>query len=492
MTHHVQWNRRDFLKTVSIGATGAMLLPLLEGCAPLARLGGARRDPWEELPAILARIVPPTFPARDYDVTQFGAVGDGTTDCGDAFREAIASCNMNGGGRVVVPPGRYLTGPIHLRSKVNLHVMEGATILFSTDPARYLPAVHTRWEGVELMGYSPLIYAFEQDDIAITGKGTLDGQASTANWWPWKGGTQNGWKAGQPNQNAARQKLFAAAEQGVPVPQRTFAEGSYLRPQFIQPYRCRNVLIEGVTILRSPMWEVHPVLCTNVTVRNVSINSHGPNNDGCDPESCRDVLIEGCTFDTGDDCIAIKSGRNADGRRLATPSQYIVVRECRMKDGHGGVTVGSEISGGVHHVYAEKCVMDSPNLDRALRLKNNAARGGVLEHIYMRDVQVGEVADAVLQVDFYYEEGKNGAFMPVVRDLEMLRVTSRKSQYGIYARAFEGSTIADVRLLDCRFDGVAKGNVVEGVQGLEVEDVLVNGRRVSASDMAVKAPGGAA
>jgi polygalacturonase len=263
-----------------------------------------------------------------------------------------------------------------------------------------------------------------------------------------------------------------------------FAEGSYLRPQFIQPYRCRNVLVDGVTIVNSPMWEIHPVLCTNVTVRGVKISSHGPNNDGCDPESCRDVLIERCVFDTGDDCIAIKSGRNADGRRLHAPTENVIVRGCEMRDGHGGVTVGSEISGDVRWVFAERCVMNSPNLDRALRLKTNAMRGGVMEHVYMRDVQVGQVADAVLQVDFYYEEGTKGPFTPVVRDIEMTRVTSRKSQYGLYLRGFPTAQISDVRLVDCQFDDVAKGNVVEQVRGLSLERVRINGREVDAAAMA--------
>lgn len=223
------------------------------------------------------------------------------------------------------------------------------------------------------------------------------------------------------------------------------------------------------------MWEINPVLCTNVTVRRVTISSHGPNNDGCDPESCRDVLIEHCIFDTGDDCIAIKSGRNADGRRIGVPSENIVVRDCEMRDGHGGVTVGSEISGGTRYVFVERCRMDSPRLERALRLKNNAMRGGTLEHIYMRDVVVGEVADAVLQVDFLYEEGANGAFTPIVRDVELQRVTSRKSVYALYLRGLAKGTIDDIRVIDCRFDGVARPDVVEGVTALVRKNVMMNG-----------------
>jgi len=221
------------------------------------------------------------------------------------------------------------------------------------------------------------------------------------------------------------------------------------------------------------------VLCTNVTVRDVTIDSHGPNNDGCDPESSRDVLIERCRFNTGDDCIAIKSGRNADGRRINVPSENIIVRDCEMRDGHGGVTIGSEISGGVRHVYAERNKMDSPNLDRALRLKNNAMRGGVLEHIYMREVTIGHLADAVLQVDFLYEEGPNGNYPPVVRDVELLRVTSRKSTYALYLRGYEKATIDDIRVIDCTFESVAKPDVAEQVTRLVERNVTVNGQKVS-------------
>jgi len=479
-TSKSELSRRDFVRVLT--AASGTLLVAVPGCGVLrGSLAPARvSDPWGAVPQILARVVAPTFAAREFDVTAFGARGDGRTDCTGAFRAAIAACSAAGGGHVVVPSGRFLTGPIHLRSNVNLNVRREATVAFSRDPRAYLPPVFTRWEGVELMGYSPLIYAFQQENVAVTGEGTLDGQAGELHWWPWKG-LWKGRFGEPPTQAEARARLFEMAESGVPVAQRVFADGSYLRPQFIQPYRCRNVLVEGVTIVNSPMWVIHPVLCTNVTVSNVSVVTHGPNNDGCNPESCRDVLIQRCLFDTGDDCIAVKSGRNADGRRLATPTENVVIRDCRMKDGHGGVTVGSEISGGVRWVFAERCGMDSPNLERALRFKNNAARGGVLEHIYMRDVTVGQVADAVLSIDFHYEEGARGSFVPVVRHVELRNVTSRKSGYGIFVRALERSTIEDVRLVDCRFDGVTKGNVAEGVRDLTLENVFINGSRVDVS-----------
>lgn len=465
-------NRRRFIYSAGIGA-GALLL---SRCAILGR--NPAESGWDTVPDILGRIRPPVFPDRRFDITTYGAVGDGRTDCSAAFRQAIDACALAGGGRVLVPPGRFLTGPITLKSNIDLHVARGGTIAFDTDPLKYVPPVFTRWEGVELMGVSPFIYAFEQSNIAISGDGTLDGQADCDHWWNWRGHDGCAVPKRANPQVRARDRLFDMAERGVPVSQRVFGLEEKLRPNFIQPYRCTNVLIEGVTIINSPMWEIHPVLCTNVTVRKVKVRSHGPNNDGCNPESCRDVLIEDCEFDTGDDCIAIKSGRNADGRRINVPSENIIVRGSRFKDGHGGVTIGSEISGGCRNVFAENCVMDSPNLDRALRLKNNAMRGGVIENVYMRDVQIGQVADAVLQIDFHYEEGAHGPFAPVARNINMSNITSQKSKYGVYLRGLPNAPIYDVRVVDADFRNVEKGNVTEHVRGMELENVRINGLRI--------------
>ena len=407
---------------------------------------------WQTADQILARIKAPVFPDRDFAIAEFGAVADGKTDCTAAIAKAIAACHQAGGGRVIVPAGKWLTGAIHLRSNVNLHVSEGATLLFSTDPAAYLPVVYTRWEGTECMNFSPLIYAFEQENIAITGSGTLDGQASEETWWKWaRRGADNKSPAG-PDAAA----LVASGNAGVPVAQRVYGAGHFLRPNFIQPYRCKNVLIEGLHLRRSPMWEVNPVLCTNVTVRNLDIRSHGRNNDGCDPESSRDVLIEGCTFDTGDDCIAIKSGRNDDGRRVGVASENIIVRKCTMKDGHGGVVIGSEISGSCSNVFVENCEMSSPDLTCALRLKSNAMRGGVLQNIFMRKVNVGLVKDSVLQIDFLYEEGAKGEQKPVARNVLMENITVAQTPRVLNVRGFPAATISGVRIYNSSFKQIKK------------------------------------
>ncbi|MGE5360694.1 MAG: glycoside hydrolase family 28 protein [Bacteroidales bacterium] len=472
--------RREFLKALGAGlvvsACPAPAWARLQSGARPDLLAGAT-NPWSALPRMLARIAPPTFPARDFDLTRFGAVGDNRTDNTAALRAAIAACQRAGGGRVVVPAGQFITGAIELKSRVNLHLDDRATLRFTRDASKY-PVVVTRFEGMECMNYAPFIRAFQQENVAVTGGGTIDGNSSCEHWWPWKGRTNCGWKAGEPKQDADRQALVDMVERGVPVKERVFGPGHYLRPQFIQPYRSNNVLIEGVRLVNSPMWQVHPVLCTNVIVKDLSIQADGPNTDGCNPESCTDVLIKNCYFDTGDDCIAIKSGRNADGRRLNAPSRNIVIQGCRMRNGHGGITVGSEISGGVSGVFAEDCTLDSPLLDHAVRIKNNAVRGGLVQNIFVRNLDIGEVAQAALTIDFYYEEADKGRFTPIARNVVMEKVKTRKAQYALYLRGFANAPVGPVSLVDCNFDGVQKGSVLEHADAVTVRNVRVNGTLV--------------
>ena len=463
--------RREFLGATAAGLTTAAL-------AVTARAAGAQHPAWDEVPRILARIKAPVFPQREFDVTKYGAVGDAKKECTESINRAITECSRAGGGRVIVPKGTFSTAAIHLKSNVDLHVSSGATLLFSRDPKRYLPLVYTRWEGVECMNYSAFIYADMQENIAVTGEGTLDGNCTCEFWWPWKGRTNCGWSKGQPDQDAARNRLFEMGDRDVPVKDRLFGEGSYLRPNFIQPCHSKNVLIEGVTIVNSPMWEINPVLCTNVTVRNVKVKSHGPNNDGCDPDSSKDVLIENCVFDTGDDCIAIDSGRNRDGRRVGVPCENVIVRNCEMKDGHGGITIGSMVSGGVRNVFAENCKLSSPNLNQALRFKSNAMRGGTIENVFFRNIEIGQISDAILQVDLNYEEGPKGPEHPVVRNIDIRDVTCKRAKYALNLQGFKTATVRDIRLERCRFDNVAEKDVVKEVEGLVLNDVKVNGKTV--------------
>jgi polygalacturonase len=443
-------------------------------------MAGMENDPWKKAGDILEQITAPEFPDRDFLVSDYGAVNDGSTDNTEAFKRAIEDCSQAGGGRVVVPAGAYLSGPIYLESNVNLHLQRGATILFSTDPEDYLPLVYTRWEGVELMNYSPLIYAFEEENIALTGHGVLDGQANESNWWPWKGKKNYGWQEGMPHQGGEgnRAALFEMAERGVPVEERVFGEGHYLRPQFVQPYRCENVLIEGLTIINSPMWILNPVLCNNITIRGVRVESQGPNSDGCDPESCKNVLIENCFFNTGDDCIAIKSGRNADGRRINVPSENILIRNCEMADGHGGVVIGSEISGGARNIFAEHCKMNSPHLDRALRIKTSSRRGGVVENVYLRNIEVGQVAEQVVRVNMHYED--SGAYIPTVRNIEVRNMSVENGgKVGVLLEGYEQSPVENIRLINVEIKQVKTPYKFSHVKDVMFENVRINGKEIN-------------
>lgn len=433
---------------------------------------------WEKMEVILEGIQVPEFPDRLFNILDFAATAGDT--CTEAFRLAIEACHQAGGGSVIVPKGDYISGAIHLMSNVELHLEAGATIFFSTDPRDYLPNVRTRFEGSELYNYSPLIYAYQQENIAITGEGVLDGQASMENWWLWKHGNKDKSNSQQePNSNP---RLLEMMTNGIPTENRIFGDGYYLRPSFIQPYECNNILIEGVTVVRPPMWMIHPVLSENITVRNVKLFSQGaPNGDGCDPEACKDILIEGCEFNNGDDCIAIKSGRNRQGYDAGIPTENVIIRNCKMLDGHGGVVIGSESSGGVRNIYAYDCEMSSPNLDRALRLKSNKYRGGVIENIYLRDITVGEVKNAAVRINQNYSSKTTQGEIKYTsyRNIFVERMICNKADYAIQIMGLEAHPVENVKIIDCQFNNIKKENVLEHVNELVLENVTIDGKGVS-------------
>ena len=434
--------------------------------------------------AIEASIVAPKFADTEFDITAAGITTASTAkEIQTAINATIEKCSEAGGGKVIIPPGTWNTGAITLKSNVNLVIKAGATLLFAYDPFLY-PLVKTRWEGLDIMNYSPCIYAYQAKNVAITGDGIIDGNGTKDTWWKWCGAAKYGYDKNtlqsQSNAFAGNEKykqvdakgnvlsnrntLLWMADNNIPTEERVFGLGCGMRPQLVNFYECENVLVDGVTLLRSPFWVIHPTLCKNVTVRRCKIINDGPNGDGCDPESCENVLIENCIFNTGDDCIAIKSGRNGDGRRTPRPSKNIIIRGCTMEDGHGGVVIGSEISAGVQNVFAEDCRMDSPNLDRVLRIKTNTCRGGVTDGIYMRNVNVGQCREAVLRINLQYEpneQAKRG-FKPVVQNIYMENVTCKKSKYGIMLNGLEDTVAINyLNIRNCTFSGVTEKPILK-------------------------------
>lgn len=428
----------------------------------------------------------PQFADREYSITQFGASPKASAAKNQkAINRAILMCSKKGGGRVVVPRGEWLTGAIRMQSHVNLVVEEGATLKFAFEPELY-PLVKTSWEGIGCWNYSPCIYAYQATDVALTGKGTIDGNGSKQTWWPMCGAPRYGFVKGETKeaQNlGSRAQLLKYAENDVPWDQRKFGMGKGLRPQLVNFVESDGILIKDLHLVNSPFWVIHPLLSKNITVDGVFVQNDGPNGDGCDPEACDGVLIQNCTFDTGDDCIAIKSGRNNDGRLWNKPSQNIIIRNCKMADGHGGVVIGSEISGGCRNVFAEDCYMDSPHLDRVLRIKTNNCRGGLIENINMRNVTVGQCNEAVLRINLDYEPREEcyRGFEPTVRKVYMENVTSKESKYGVQIIGLNNiENVYDITVKNCKFDGVSKAPVsISGkTRDIKFDNLFINGSLV--------------
>lgn len=413
----------------------------------------------KKLPFAMPPVKAPLFPERTLDVRDFGAVDDGTTANTQAFRQAIEACHEQGGGTVSIPAGTWATGPIHLLGNVNLRLEKDALLRFSTRFADYLPVAFTRWEGIECYNYSPLIYARDCENVAVTGAGTCDGQGEA--WWHWK-----------KLQQSAAKTLYDAELDGVPVQERVYGtEEAALRPQFIQTVRCRNVLIEGVTFLNGPMWTMHPVYCENVLIRRVTVKSHGPNTDGLNPDSCRNVLVEDCSFSTGDDCVAINSGMNEDGWRVGRPCENIVIRNCHMSEGHGAVAIGSGMSGDVRNVYVHDCRFTGG--DQGLRLKSMRGRGGVVENVYFENIHMAGLRREAIVLNMFYGSttvNPRSQAPPAFRDIHIQGVTCASAGTAVVIRGLPEQRVERVVLENLRLNAV-EGIRCQDVNGLTLRDV---------------------
>lgn len=328
------------------------------------------------------------FPARDFPITRYGARKDDPKATMKAFEKAMQACNKAGGGRVVVPQGEWVTGKIHFKDSCLLYLSEGSTLVFEDDPSLYLPAVHTSWEGTECMNYSPLIYAFGCKNVGIAGSGTI---APKMDFW-------RTWFARPEEHIQATRQLYAMCSTGVAVEHRRMEEGkANMRPHLIQFNRCTNVTLDGFKIRESPFWTIHLYLCKDAWVHGLDVYAHGHNNDGIDIEMTSRAVVEDCVFDQGDDAVVLKSGRNQDAWRLATPTEDIVIRRCTVVQGHCLMGIGSEMAGGVRRVYMHDCHL-SDAAYRMFYLKTNHRRGGFIEDIRMENVS-GKSVRTVFEID---------------------------------------------------------------------------------------------
>ena len=410
-------------------------------------------------PFEMDEIAAPTFPDKLFQAEDY--LSDNQDPKADyrIIQRAVDACSEQGGGTVLVPQGEWVSGPIHLRSNVHLKLEKDATIRFSSTFADYLPVVFTRWEGMECYNYSPLIYAKDCENIAVTGEGMLIGSGEA--WWHWK-----------KLQQVAANRLCYAESLGIPVQDRIYGtEEDALRPSFIQPIHCKNVLIEGISIKNGPQWTVHPVYCENVIIRNIHIVSCGPNTDGLNPDSCKNVLIEDSYFETGDDCIAINSGMNEDGWRVNKPCENIVIRNCVMKEGHGGLVIGSGMSGGVRNIYASHCKIGGG--DRGIRLKSMRGRGGFVENVWFEDIEINDVREEAVQINMFYPYSTVVPKTEIPSDFKNINikhVTGKGAKIAVEIRGLPEHRLKDIRLENIQLSADT-AMVCTDVETIDIRDI---------------------
>lgn len=442
------------------------VLGLLSGCQ-----GSQQRkakDPWFKADQIVEQIQLPAIPERKFKLSEFGGTGDGIFDNKPAFDKAIQACHEAGGGVILVKPGSYLVnGPLHLKSNINLHLEKGAKLLFGSDPVDYLPVVLTSWEGTRCYNYSPFIYGFHVKNVAITGQGEIDGNGSD----PW-----NSWKKLQDEDKQLIRKMNNSA---APMEQRIFGEGHFLRPHLIQFYESENILVEDVKITDSPFWCLHFVFSKNITVRGLSYEAYNFNNDGIDPESSENVLIENVSFGNGDDNISIKAGRDLEARTLGRPSRNIVVRNCRF-NGYNAIAVGSEMSGGVQDVYVENCTYGGKVI-YGFYLKGNRDRGGVVQDIYARNIQF-DTTRATIIIDSNYKN-QGSCCPPLFKNIFIENISAtHASDYGIFLKGSPQMHLDSIFIKDINIGTAARAMESSYTEYLQMEDVNINGESLDKAD----------
>lgn len=426
--------------------------------------GLADSKEWLTAEEIVAAVQLPEIPDRDFNISDYGARAIDGHDSLPAIRAAIEDAVKSGGGNVIIPEGHwYVKGPVHLESKINLHLAEGSHLRFSENPEDYLPVVLTRWEGTELYSYSPLVYAADVHDVAITGEGTLDGHEDSR------------FREWQTMQNDDMQRLRKMGASGVPREERVFAEGTHLRPVFVQFFHAERVLLEDYSITNAPFWINHLVYTRSATVRDLKVDSHFANNDGVDIESSQLVLVENNHFRTGDDSVVVKSGRDLDGRTIGIPSKDIVVRNNDM-GGEDGIALGSEMSGGISNVHFIDNVLRKGL--SAIRFKANLDRGGLVEHIRVRNFRV-ESFETLFWFQLNYPGELGGNFPSTYRDIvfEDFEVEEAGTFLEVHAPAV--APLENVKFADIRVHRNTTPLVLENARNLEFSNVKIGSQTVN-------------
>ncbi len=414
-------------------------------------------------PFAMPQLDRPVFPDAVFPITDFGAEPGGVVKNTRMIQAAVDACAEAGGGVVLCPAGLWLTGAIHLRSNINLHLAEGAVLRFSDDPRDYLPVVFTRWAGFECYNYSPLVYARDCQNIAITGPGALEGNGRP--WWTWA----------ERQSDTAMLMYKEQILKGVPPEDRVYgAVEAGLRPQFISPIHCSHVLLEGFTIAEpGPFWTIDLVYCDHVVVRKLRVMTEGgPNTDGINVDSSANVLIEHCFLNTGDDCVCMKSGMNEDGWRVGKPTENVVIRYIRTAHGHGGAVFGSDMSGDIRNVYVHSCIYDGTAL--GIRLKSTRGRGGVVEKLWFEDILMRNIAAEAIQISTAYSAwmGTTEGKAPLFRDISFRNISVEGARQSINIEGLPEAPVQDIRMENLSI-AAEEGMNAAHLQGFQMENVTV-------------------
>lgn len=403
-----------------------------------------------------------------YNVLKYGAKNDSSKLATAAIAKAIDAASKAGGGTVYFPAGKYLTGPVHLKSNITVFIDAGAELHFSDNFDDYLPMVESRWEGTDVTNFSPLFYAYKAENIAIVGRGIIDGHGRK--WWNFSEGYD------EKKPRTKWQLEFDRLNKNILHPdQPGWIERGFLRPPFIQPMYCKNVLIEGITIRNSPFWTVNPEFCENVTVNAVTINNpHSPNTDGINPESCSYVHISNCHISVGDDCITIKSGKDRAGRKMNAPAENYTITNCTMLAGHGGVVIGSEMSGGVKKITISNCVFDGT--DRGIRIKTARGRGGVVEDIRVDNIVMKDIKEQAIVLDMQYAKSKPEPVSektPAFRNIYLSNITASGVKQACLINGLEEMPVDNVSFNDFNIEAES-GFTIRQAGNIELHNVRVS------------------